>query len=89
MGLRSPIESVKTLNKVSIVQHFALIHLLIVFATVMVILNVNLVVVVIKQFVNHNAHVDQVVLVDVHAATPQLSATFVKLMNALTSRMLF
>ena len=70
-------------------QHFALIPSLIVFATVMVILNVNLVVVVIKQFVNRNVHVDQVALVDVHVDSPQLSATFVKLMNALTSRTLF
>ena len=70
-------------------QHFALIPSLIVFATVMVILNVNLVVVVIKQFVNRNVHVDQVALVDVHVDSPQLSATFVKLMNAPTSRTLF
>ena len=70
-------------------QHFALIPSLIVFATVMVILNVNLVAVVIKQFVNRNVHVDQVALADVHVDSPQLSATFVKLMNALTSRMLF
>ena len=55
----------------------------------MVILNVNLVVVVIKQFVNHNVHVDPVALVDVHVDSPQLSATFVKLTNALTSRTLF
>ena len=70
-------------------QHFALIPSLIAFATVMVILNVNLVVVVIKQFVNHNVHVDPVALVDVHVDSLQLSATFVKLTNALTSRTLF
>ena len=67
-------------------QHYVSIHLLIVFATVMAILNVNLAVVAIKQFVSHNAHVDPVVLADALADTQLNSATYVQLMNALTSK---
>ena len=52
----------------------------------MAILNVNLAVVAIKQFVSHNAHVDPVVLADALADTQLNSATYVQLMNALTSK---
>jgi hypothetical protein len=55
----------------------------------MVILNANLVVVVIKQFVSHNVPVDQAALVDVLVDIPQHSATFVKLMSVVSSKTQF
>ena len=67
-------------------QHFASIHLLIVFAIVMATLNANLDVVAIKQFVSHNVHVDPVVLVDVPVDIQLLFVTFVKLKSALISK---
>ena len=80
--------NVKTLSKEKIVQHYVSIHLRIVFATVMVILNVNLAVVAIKQFVSHNVHVGPVVQGDALVGTQLNSATYVQVMSALTSRTL-
>ena len=54
----------------------------------MVILNVNLAVVAIKQFVSHNVHVGPVVQGDALVGTQLNSATYVQVMSALTSRTL-